>query len=114
MACLAGARESFARPGLLTELAGWRLDDEAVRLLYHAEAAHARAWQADAAPAAERLGRAAGGWEESWRCKRLISVPEIGPPGYGLAVRKVDDCPTQPIPEQLPAPSGPFRRRHRP
>jgi hypothetical protein len=64
MACLAGARESFAKAqALLAELAGWDLDDEAIRQLCHAEAARARDWQAAAAPAAERLAPAAGAWE---------------------------------------------------
>jgi hypothetical protein len=64
LACLAGARESFAKAqSLLAELAGWRLDDEAIRQLCHAEAARARDWQAQQAPAAERLARAAGSWE---------------------------------------------------
>jgi hypothetical protein len=64
MACLAGARESFARAeALLAELAGWGLDDDAIRQLCHAEAARARAWQAAATPAAERFARAAGACE---------------------------------------------------
>jgi hypothetical protein len=64
MACLAGARESFAQAeSLLAELAGWHLDDEAIRQVCHAEAAQARDWQADEAPSAERLAQAAGAWE---------------------------------------------------
>jgi hypothetical protein len=43
MACLAGIRQSFAQAEqLLTELAGWELDDETIRRLCHAEAARAR------------------------------------------------------------------------
>lgn len=64
MACLAGARESFAQAeALLAELAGWNLDDEAIRQLCHAEAARARAWQAAETPAAERFAQATGAWE---------------------------------------------------
>lgn len=61
MACLAGARESFARAeALLGELAGWHLDDDAIRPLCHAEATRAQTWQATEAPAAERFAQAAG------------------------------------------------------
>src|SRR5262249_52292775 len=64
MACLAGARDAFARAeALLTELAGGHLDDEVIRQVCHAEAARAGAWQAAEAPAAERAAQAAGAAE---------------------------------------------------
>lgn len=64
LACLAGLRESFARAeGLLTELAGWQLDDETVRRVCHAEAARAQTWAATAAPYTERLAQAEGAAE---------------------------------------------------
>jgi len=53
MACLAGVRQAFAQAEqLLAELAGWRLDDETLRRLCHAEAAHARATREQRATAA--------------------------------------------------------------
>jgi hypothetical protein len=53
MACLAGVRQSFAQAEqVLTELAGWELDEETIRRLCHAEAAHARATREDRATAA--------------------------------------------------------------
>jgi hypothetical protein len=53
MACLAGVRQAFAQAEhLLAELAGWQLDDEAIRRACHAEAAHARATRPERATAA--------------------------------------------------------------
>jgi hypothetical protein len=53
MACLAGVRQSFAQAEqVLSELAGWELDDETIRRLCHAEAARARATRAGRATAA--------------------------------------------------------------
>jgi hypothetical protein len=64
MACLAGLRESFARAeGLLAELAGWRLDEESVRRLCHAEAWRAQTWAATEAPYTQRFAQAAGAAE---------------------------------------------------
>jgi hypothetical protein len=63
MACLAGVRESFARAeALLAELAGWELDDEAIRRLCHAEAARAAAAR-DERATAEAFAAAAGDLE---------------------------------------------------
>lgn len=53
MACLAGVRQAFAQAEqVLHELAGWELDDETIRRLCHAEAAHAQATRAERASAA--------------------------------------------------------------
>jgi hypothetical protein len=63
MAVLAGARDSFARAEVtLRELAGWELDDEAIRRLTHAAAARATATRA-ARPAAAGFAQAAGAAE---------------------------------------------------
>lgn len=63
MACLAGLRDSFARAQkLLAELAGWRLDDETVRRLCHAEAGRASAGREQRATA-EAFAAAPGDWE---------------------------------------------------
>lgn len=63
MACLAGLRDSFARAEkLLTELAGWELDDETIRRLCHREAGRASAGRGERATA-ERFAAAAGDWE---------------------------------------------------
>jgi hypothetical protein len=44
MACLLGVQQSFAKAQLvLAEVAGWDLDDNTIRLLVHATAAHAHA-----------------------------------------------------------------------
>jgi hypothetical protein len=52
MACLLGVQQSFARAELvLTEVAGWDLDDNTIRKLCHATAAHATATRADRATA---------------------------------------------------------------
>lgn len=63
MAVLAGARDSFARAGVaLRELAGWELDDEAIRRLTHAAAARATATRA-ARPDVARFADAPGAAE---------------------------------------------------
>ncbi len=63
MACLAGVRQSFGRgETLLTELAGWALDDETIRRLCHTEAARATA-RRDERATAEAFAAAAGDWE---------------------------------------------------
>jgi hypothetical protein len=63
MAVLAGARDSFARAQVaLRELAGWDLDDEAIRRLTHAAAARATAARSGR-PDAERFAAAAGAAE---------------------------------------------------
>ena len=63
MAVLAGARDSFARAAVaLRELAGWELDDEAIRRLTHAAAARATATRAGR-PDAGRFAAAAGAAE---------------------------------------------------
>src|SRR5207248_4339422 len=60
MAVLAGARDAFARAAVaLRELAGWELDDEAIRRLTHAAAARAAATRSDR-PDAGRFAAAAG------------------------------------------------------
>lgn len=60
MAVLAGARDSFARAEVaLRELAGWELDDETIRRLTHATAAHASATR-DCRPDIQRFAQAAG------------------------------------------------------
>lgn len=62
MAVLAGARDSFARAEVaLRELAGWELDDEAIRRLTHAAAGRATATRA--ARPAGRFAAAAGAAE---------------------------------------------------
>lgn len=70
MACLAGLRDSFARAQkLLTELAGWELDDETVRRLCHQEAGRATAEAFAAAPGDWELQIDAGkvNTQEGWR-----------------------------------------------
>jgi hypothetical protein len=63
MATLAGVRQSFAQAEqLLTELAGWQLDEETIRRLCHAEAAAARATRPERATA-ERFAAAVGDLE---------------------------------------------------
>ena len=63
MACLAGVRQSFGRAEqLLTELAGWELDEETIRRLCHAEAAAATATR-DERATAETFAAAAGDLE---------------------------------------------------
>lgn len=60
MAVLAGARDAFARAEVaLRELAGWELDEEAIRRLTHAAAARATATRSDR-PDAGRFAAAAG------------------------------------------------------
>jgi hypothetical protein len=60
MAVLAGVRESFARAEqLLGELAGWHLDDEAIRRATHAVAARATATRPER-PTGDRFAAAAG------------------------------------------------------
>lgn len=53
MACLLGVRQSFVRAETaLVEVAGWALDDNAIRKLCHVTAAHASATRADRTTAA--------------------------------------------------------------
>jgi hypothetical protein len=53
MACLLGIQQSFARTEqALAEVAGWELDDNTIRQLCHATAAHATASRADRSTAA--------------------------------------------------------------
>jgi len=60
MVCLAGVRLAFApAEQLLSELAGWQLDDETIRRHCHAEAARARATR-DARATAEAFAAAPG------------------------------------------------------
>lgn len=60
MAVLAGTQQSFARAEqLLSELSGWKLDDDAIRQATHAAAARASATR-DQRDAAERFAAAAG------------------------------------------------------
>jgi len=64
LACLAGVEQSFARAErLLHELAGWRLDQETLRRLCHAEARQAAAWLEGAATPAAHFAAAEGDWE---------------------------------------------------
>lgn len=63
MAVLAGARDAFARAEVaLRELAGWELDDEAIRRLTHAAAARATATRGRR-PDVARFAAAAGAVE---------------------------------------------------
>ena len=108
MACLAGVQQSFAKAEtLLTELAGWDLDDETIRRLCHAEAARATA-RRDERVTAEAFAAAAGDWElqidagkvntqEGWRDIKVavFARRERGEPAEAAAWDKRD----------LPAPS---------
>jgi hypothetical protein len=63
MACLAGVRQSFGQAEqLLTELAGWQLDEETIRRLCHTVAAQATATREERATA-EKFAAAAGDLE---------------------------------------------------
>jgi hypothetical protein len=63
MACLAGVRQSFGQAEqLLTELAGWQLDEETIRRLCHAVAARATTTRAERTTA-EKFAAAAGDLE---------------------------------------------------
>jgi len=93
MAVLAGVRDSFARAEqLLSELAGWQLDDETIRRLTHAAAARATATRAGRSAGA-RFARADGEIEvqidagkvntrEGWRDVKLgvFAKREAGAP----------------------------------
>jgi hypothetical protein len=98
MACLAGVRQAFAQAEqLLSELAGWRLDDETIRRLCHAEAARAHATREGRTTAA-RFATAAGDREvqidagkvnttEGWRDVKVavLAVRERGVPASAAA-----------------------------
>jgi hypothetical protein len=59
-ACLAGVQQSFGKAEMvLSELAGWDLDDESIRRLCHAEAARVRAARTERATA-EKFAAAPG------------------------------------------------------
>jgi hypothetical protein len=63
MACLAGVQQSFAQAEqLLSELAGWHLDDETIRRLCHQTAQRAHAEREERATA-EVFAKAEGDWE---------------------------------------------------
>jgi hypothetical protein len=63
MACLAGVRQSFSQAEqLLTELAGWQLDEETIRRLCHTVAGQATATRQERATA-ETFAAAAGDLE---------------------------------------------------
>jgi hypothetical protein len=93
IAVLAGVRDSFARAEqLLSELAGWQLDDETIRRLTHAAAARATATRAGRSAGA-RFARADGEIEvqidagkvntrEGWRDVKLgvFAKREAGAP----------------------------------
>lgn len=108
MAVLAGARESFARAqGMLRELAGWSLDDEAIRRLTHATATRIAAARPDRGDAG-RFDRSPGVVEvqidagkvpttAGWRDVKL-AVFARREPGEPAAPSQWDD-------RQLPAPA---------
>jgi len=63
MACLLGVQQSFEKAQLaLTEVAGWKLDDNSIRQLCHATAKHARDHRVERA-SAETFAKALGDWE---------------------------------------------------
>jgi hypothetical protein len=75
MACLLGVQQSFARAELaLTEVAGWDLDDNAIRQLCHATAAAAAARRPERATAA--LFAAAPGDRELHIDAGKVNTPE--------------------------------------
>ena len=95
LVCLAGGQRSFANAAmLLKELCGWRVSDELVRQICHAEADRMAAWRADQpAPAAPPIPptefqvdatkvNTFGGWRDmkigvfAWRSCGLPAFPD--------------------------------------
>jgi hypothetical protein len=109
MACLAGVRDSFARAeALLAELAGWAVDDEAIRRLCHAEAARAAAGRA-ARATAEAFAAAPGDSElqvDAGKVNTLDGWRDVKVAVFARRPRGKPSCAAEWDQRDLPAPAA--------
>jgi hypothetical protein len=108
MATLAGVRQSFGQAEqLLTELAGWKLDEETIRRLCHSEAARATTTREERATAAQ-FAAAAGDLElqvDAGKVNTLEGWRDVKVAVFARRERGKPACAQQWQQRELPAPA---------